>query len=90
MSNGIKNTVNRTVAGCIDGNVEQLDPRIRFLDLNIRSLVGGITDKTKRFHSIFLIICLKIYLESSRVMYGSRVIPVSLITIVLPGNLCKH
>lgn len=40
--------------GVLDGNVEQLHPRIRFLDLNIRSLVGGITYKTKDISTDFL------------------------------------
>jgi hypothetical protein len=40
--------------GVLDGNVEQLDPRIRFLDLNIRSLVGGIKDETKEISTDFL------------------------------------
>lgn len=40
--------------GVLDGNIEQLDPRIRFLDLNVRSLVGGITDETKEISTDFL------------------------------------
>lgn len=40
--------------GVLDGNIEQLDPRIRFLDLNIRSLVGGIMDDTNEISTDFL------------------------------------
>ena len=49
-----KTRLTEQLQGVLDGNVEQLDPRIRFLDLNIRSLVGGITDKTKEISTDFL------------------------------------
>lgn len=38
----------------LDGDISQLDPRFRFLDLNNRSLVGGIEWKSKSISSEFL------------------------------------